>query len=80
MPDEQCRLAKLEESHDNQKEIFERHMKEEEDRWLEVSTKLQEIHDRQIKMVGFWAGTTFTFSILGSLVVWFFQKAFIPGN
>jgi len=70
MPDEACRLAKVEQRIENLEEIFEDRGKKLD----AIITTLEEMKNEQTRYKGFIGGIVFTISALFSFIAWWTSK------
>jgi hypothetical protein len=68
MPDESCRIAKLEAFRDSFIDEFREHCRREETESKERREILEEVRDKQMKMTGFLSGAAFVITALASIV------------
>lgn len=74
MPDENCRIARLEADMLTMKEHYHDHCKAEKEQFERIMDILQEVRDKQVKMIGFWSGVTFVVTALASVGAAVFNK------
>lgn len=81
MPDERCEIELLKNKLSNFEHIFNRHCEREYEyideikkNLEDVSEKLQLVITKQSSQVGFYAGVTAAFGLIGSIAAWFFSK------
>jgi hypothetical protein len=67
MPNEECRIAKLEANHDTFTTEFKEYCRRAEIDSKERLELLLEVRDKQVKMAGFIAGITFAITAIASL-------------
>lgn len=74
MPDEICRISKLEVCVEIERENFKIHCDRYEIHQKEMMNILQEVRDKQSKMSGFWAGAAFVISAAATGLTIFFSR------
>jgi len=74
MPDDACRLAKLEEGLSNIKDEFRTHRAEEETTLTDILNSLRKIESVQAGQKGFIAGITFAVSSIFAVAIYFLGK------